>query len=197
MLRKLLVMLASVLLLSSCSLLSPAPRSNTYILNTVPSVAKHGREHGAILVMQPTTSPIYETSDMAYTTTPYLISYFAKNMWAETPTQMLQPLIIQTLLNTHHFKAVSGNNTYGTYDYVLNSQLLELQQDFTQGISVIRLRLRAELISNASSQVIATKEFSVVIPAPYQTPYGGVIAANRATAQMLQDLARFCVRHSK
>jgi cholesterol transport system auxiliary component len=196
MIRKTLVILSAISLLSSCSLLTPVPRSNTYMINTVPGVATHRSSHGAILVVQPVAAPIYETSDMAYTTSPYAISYFAKNMWAETPPQMLQPLMIQTLLNTHHFKAVSGNNAYGTYEYVLNSQLLELQQDFTQRISVVRLRLRVELIRNSSNQVIATKEFSVVVPAPYNTPYGGVIAANRATAQMLQDLARFCMRRT-
>ena len=36
------------------------------------------------------------TTQMAYSTEAYQIAYFAKNEWAETPSQMIQPLIVKT-----------------------------------------------------------------------------------------------------
>src|SRR3990167_9925224 len=93
-------------MLTSCSMLSPvqAEPESSYTLNTVPKTGiKKSRSHGTLLVTMPEILPAYDTVRMAYTTKPYEISYFANNRWIATPSQMLLPLIVQTLQNTHYF----------------------------------------------------------------------------------------------
>lgn len=191
-----LILTLSLFLLSSCTLFSPIKTEpvTTYVLNTVPqSVPKKATRRIALLVTPTESNAIYNTPEMAYTTRPYQIAYFAKNRWAETPARMLQPLIVQALQNTHYFRIVSGTASIGRYHFILNTQLIQLQQTFFSHLSFVRLTLRAQLINASNGQVLATKQFSVEEFAS-RTPYGGVKAANRATAKVLKQLAGFCLQ---
>jgi len=85
----------------------------------------------------------------------------------------------------------------GNYDYVLNTQILELQQDFTLCPAMVRLTLRAQLSRGMTQQILATQEFSIQEPILQKTPYAGVIAANHATAKMIQELAEFTLSKAK
>lgn len=193
---KKIVILISLLLLSSCSLLSPIKTepNRTYFIESIPTnIPRHKTHAATILVLMPSTQPAFDTTRMAYTDKPYQIAYFGVNQWAETPSQMLQPLIVQTLMNTHYYKAVVMPPYSGNFDYLLRTQILQLQQDFTHNPPQLRLTLRAQLSRGATNAIIGTKQFSINEPIDRKSPYGGVIAANRATAIMLQELARFCV----
>lgn len=146
--------------------------------------------------MLPESNAVYNTTDMAYTTEPYQVAYFANNGWAETPAKMLQPLIVQALQSTHYFKAIGTSIISTRYDMILTTQLLQLQQDFTNKNvrSQVHLVLRAQLINAATGRVIAARQFSAVEAAPTNNPYGGVIAANRAASVVMEELAAFCLR---
>lgn len=188
--------LFSLLALSSCSLFSPVPSQSTsaYVINTTPcNIGKESRQRTTLFVAPMEADPIYNTTAMAYTTKPYQIAYFGKNSWAEPPAAMIQPLIIQTLQNTHHFRAVNGGSSIGNYDYILKTQLLELQQAFLSNTSIVHLKIRAQIINANNGQVMATKQFSVSEMTAQKTPYSGVVATNRATAVILEEIARFCL----
>jgi cholesterol transport system auxiliary component len=190
-----------LLSLSACSLFSPVPgkTTNTYLLSAVPSATNIKKNKSTlILLVAPVQSlPAYNTNAIAYTTKPYQLAYFANNHWAATPAQMLQPLIIQTLQNTHYFSAVISATVNSHYDRVLHTQLLQLQQDFTQHPSVIRLTLQAQLVNATTNQVIDTKEISITEPAIDNNPYSGVIAANKAVVSALQKLMGFCLANTQ
>lgn len=193
-----IVILSVLLLLASCSnLFAPVKTDieNHYEINTVPDVAMKRSHGGTLLVMRPETNPIYDTTQMAYTVRPYQVAYFSKNRWIRTPAQMIQPLIIKTLQNTHYFHAIVSPPLITQHQYILNTQILKLEQDFMCNPSLIRFTLRAELIRASTGRVIATKEFSVVRSAPENSPYGGVIAANQAVAVALQQVASFCLNN--
>ncbi len=188
-------MIGGVLMLSGC--LSPVKTTpeSTYFINSVPSYIPQHRTHPiTLLVMPPDTVAAYNTPEMAYTVTPHQIAYFANNRWAETPSQMLLPLMVQTLQNTHYFHAVVTPPFMSQYDYVLNTQILSLQQDFTYRPAVVRITLRAQLSRVANNRVIATQQFSVVEPIRQSTPYGGVLAANQAAEELMRKLAEFCIK---
>jgi cholesterol transport system auxiliary component len=193
---RIFIVISMLLFLSNCSVFSPIKTDETsYELKTIPSVAIQKTRRTTLIIMQPEANSIYNTTRMVYTIKPYQVAYFAKNRWAASPGKMLQQLMIQTLQNTHYFKAVIAPPFSGMYDYILNTQLFELQQDFTHNPSVIRLRLNAQLIQSGTNRIIATKQFTVIEPAPQNTPYGGVIAANRAVSELLRQLVNFCVKH--
>lgn len=182
-----------------CSLLSPVKtdQPNAYVLNSVPDhVTQRPRQSITMLVAIPDTRPVFDTTKMAYTTKLYRVGYFSQNQWAETPSQMLLPLMTQTLQNTHAYRAVLTPPYAGRYDYVLNTQIIQLQQNYTRKPAMLQFSLRANIISMASNQVIASKQFTVYLPIKNATPYNGVLAANKAVSEVLAQLAQFCTEHT-
>ncbi len=194
--KNIVLILMVQFILSGCSIFSPVKteQTNTYVLNTLPRpVAKKHMHQINIMVMQPEASLMYETTQMAYSTQPYRMAYFGKNNWAETPSQMLQSLLVQTLQDTHYFHSVGVPSSLGRYDYVLSTQILNFEQRFFGRASEVVVTVRAQVIKVASNQVVAAKQFMVVEMAPENTPYGGVVAANQAVAKILGKVARFCL----
>lgn len=193
--HKIKMTLALSSLLTSCTLIAPVKvtNDNNYLLNSTPHVTTYSTHPITLLVMPTQTNGIYYTTKMAYSTRPHQITYFAKSRWAESPTSMIQPLIIQTLQNTHYFRAVISATAIGNYDYILNSQLLELQQDFTHKPSFERMGLRVQLTRVSDNKIIAVREFNIDQDTTQETPCGGALAANQATANILHQLSQFII----
>jgi cholesterol transport system auxiliary component len=171
---------------------------SSYLLTKTPDYfpKKHTRS-ATVLVLMPVASNIYNTDSMAYTRRAYEVGYFSQNRWAETPPQMLQPLIVQTLQNTHYFKAIASPPFLGRYDFVLDTQILTLQQDYTQVPAKLQFFVRVQITKVATNRVKATKEFKLEVPMQQYTPYGGVIAANHATKELLIQIAAFCYKECR
>ncbi len=182
--------------LISCTMFSPVPvdSQNKYVLNTLPHVqVKKSQRRMTLSVARPDSRAPYRTKQIAYSTQPYQIAYFAKNSWVSYPAEMLHALMIQSLQNTHYFHAVIGPSMSGEYDYSLNTQLESLLQDYTHRPGMLRLTVRAEIVRVSTNKIIATKQFVITEPIAQPSPYSGVTAANRATAEMLQQLTQFCL----
>ena len=185
-------------LFSGCSLLSPIKNDQTQylLLQSSSYIVRRSAHPINILVAQPDTIAVYNTTDMAYTTKPYQIAYFSQNRWAETPSQMLHPLIVDVLQKTHYFHAVIAPPFAGQYDYLLNTQIIMLQQDFITKPGYLRFVVRAALTEASTNRVIATKQFTFIEPMRKSNPYSGVFAANRAVSKFLYHLALFCVENT-
>jgi cholesterol transport system auxiliary component len=184
-----------LVVLSGCALFSPVKVNTTKnVLNAIPLDLPSENAHSAtLLVMIPETAPVYATTQMAYTTRAYQIAYFGQNVWAETPSQMIQPLILKTLRNTHYFREILSPPHIGPHTFALRVEILELMQDFTSEPAMLRLTMRFYLIREETNQVIATNELSMREPMSERNPYAGVVAANEAMAKFLRELAKFVV----
>src|SRR3990167_2649956 len=182
-----------------CSVFSPVklrPQS-TYLLDTTPNAISTTHKGVAVLlVADPESSATYNTSKMAYSVRPFQVAYFSENKWAEAPAAMLSPLMVETLQETKRYHAVITPGVSTRYDYVLHTQLTELQQDFTVTPAVVRLTVSAELMSVNTRRVLAAKQFAVIESMRYKTPDSGVYAANRAVVRFLQQLRTFCLTNS-
>jgi cholesterol transport system auxiliary component len=193
--QKIIYSLASLIfLLTGCSVFSPIKTepNNTYLLSQIPTPSVKKSSHPlTLLVNYPQSSSVYNTTQMAYSTQMFKMAYFSKNQWIDTPAQMLQPLIVQTLQNTHYFKNIVSPGMLGQYNIVLNTQLLQMQQVFFNNTSKVRIVLKAQMVDvNHNNRLMAAKEFSVEESA-FPTPYGGVVATNRGVAKILAQLALF------
>jgi len=185
-----------LMMLTACSIFKPVQDtpSSTFLLTASElNIPTAKPSQLTLLVGQPKAIQAYNTKRMAYVGKPYELAYFSENRWADTPVEMLQPLIVQAMQNTKHFRAVVAAPFVGRNDILLNTQLLQLQQEFLQHPSQVRLALRAQLIDSSKRTVIATKLFTIIVPAQQDTPYGGVVAANQAVAELLKQLTSFCV----
>jgi cholesterol transport system auxiliary component len=112
----------------------------------------------------------------------------------DTPAQMLAPLIVSALDRSGAFRAVLLAPTTATGELRLDTELIRLQHEFGASPSQVRLTLRAVVIETSARRVLAWREFDAVVPAGSDDPYGGVVAANRAVATVLADLAAFCAQ---
>lgn len=131
----------------------------------------------------------YDTPQMAYLRRPHEIEYFASHQWVDTPARMLTPQIVQALQRSNAFRAVVMTPTTAAGELRLETELVRLQQDFSQSPSRVRLTLRALLINTASRQVLAAREFDLYQAAASDDPYGGALAANLLVQQLLSQLA--------
>ena len=180
-------------LVPGCALLAPPPAPATkQRLHKMPSDVPQRASQGAVLlVFPPRAAAMVDTTQMAYAPRPFEIAYFSEHEWAGTPAQMLHPLLVRTLQDTHFFSAVLAPPHPGHYDYALRTEIGELVADFSSQPAAMQLSLRVHLSDDSTRRVIASKEISVREPMPAMTPAAGVAAANDATATALLELARF------
>lgn len=148
-----------------------------------------------VLIAQPLARPGYDGPRMAYVKKAHEICFFARHQWVAAPAQMLVPLLIEALELDGRLHAV--RNAAGLAPPLrLETEIVALQQEFTEQPSRTRFALRAQLVDVAERRTLATEAFEALEPAPSEDPYGGVLAANRAVARVLGDLAKWCALHA-
>jgi cholesterol transport system auxiliary component len=184
-----------------------SPRTDSSELHTYqlslegwPSEARLRKLDGPVLlVSQPQAEPGFETQRMVYVKRPYELEYYSVNQWVDTPVRMFTPLMVQALNQNDAWRAVIPLSSSLRGDYRLDTHGFLLQQEFLQQPSRVRVMVRAQLIDLKESTILSTRVFEVMENTTSENPYGGVQAANRAVAALLDQMAswlRECVRHS-
>ncbi len=187
------IMICSALTISGCSLMSAAqPAQTTYVLSCAPTPSTHPTHRRTTLrVAFPATSAMYNTTQMAYVNRPYGLAYYARNSWASLPAQMLQPLLVTSLQETHAFRAVVDSMSLARADYVLNTEIIIMHLNFLRSPVEYDLVIRAQLVNTHNNKVIGTKLIDLSEPAPYANPCGGAVAANHAFAAAIEQIVYF------
>jgi len=189
-----IALLLLMITLTGCSI-GPAAKSvpHTYLLS--PEVAftnspNPGRNDTVtLLVSLPRAQPGSDTIRMAYVLRPHEVSYYAFNQWADTPARMLMRLLALAMEKTGLWEAVFQMPSPVRADHRLDADNLVLEQQFFSSRSRVRLSLRVQLIDVKRQSVMDTRGFEIFEDAPTADAYGGVIAANRAAAKLLEELA--------
>jgi cholesterol transport system auxiliary component len=167
--------------------------NNQYSLDMFSAKISHFSTPYAILINLPDASAGYQTEDMRYTTEPFSLRAFSHNQWVSPPANMLQPLIVQSLQASHFFKAVAAGPRADKTDFRLDTQLIALQQDFTQKPSRQTLIVNVVLTRVDDNQVVASHLFKQEEPCPTDSPYGGVLAANHASRALTKAITSFVI----
>lgn len=164
------------------------------------SEARPAKPDGPVLLVSPPQAePGFETQRMVYVKRPYELEYYAANQWADTPVRMFAPLMVQALGQSDAWRAVIPLPSSIRGDYRLDTHGFLLQQEFLQQPSRVRIMVRTQLVDLKESTILSTRAFEVVENATSENPYGGVQAANRAVAGLLDQIGswlRQCVQHS-
>lgn len=195
---KIILCLGLLLSVTGCSLLGPVktPPNNQYTLSVPGAATQSIRANWpTLLIATPVASPGYDTTNMIYMERPYQLSHYASHHWVSPPAEMLTPILEQKLHSSGCFRAAVGPSS-GTADFILNTQLLALQQELMGGRNQVRLALLAVLINGTSQQILVQRRFEAVVLAYQVNPYSGVIAANQAIAIVTQKLAAFLCRYA-
>lgn len=190
---KWLVVVFSVSLLIGCHLFAPVnlpPMQNYSLSNAHPVLAmQSARASKIILVNFPMADAGFDSNKMMYEKTPYNLQSYADHEWVSPPSTMLLPLLADALRVQGYFKAVVVAPFSGASDYYLNTRLVSLKQSFLQPVSHEELVLQVILVNTLTNQVIASKQFSVTVPAPGNDAYAGVVAANMAVNALSRQIA--------
>jgi cholesterol transport system auxiliary component len=193
--------LLAVSLLAGCSVLKPSgsspPRFFTLgpapagSVQQVPQPLPANAHAPALLVLAPSAAAGFDSQRIIYIRQNQQIEYFAHNEWVDTPSRMLQGLLVEALARSGAFSAVSPASGAAGGDLRLDTAIVRLQHEFQSPPSRVRFTLRATLVEDHSRRVLAWREFDTVVPAASDDPYGGVTAANEAVQTTLQQLAAF------
>jgi cholesterol transport system auxiliary component len=197
---RLTAVLAFAALVAGCASLlpPPSPAPNLHVLDAVPAATTPSPERRDLVleVSAPKAWPGFDTPQMAYVRKPHALDYYASNRWADAPARMIVPSIARALEQTGAFRAVVQAPTTVAADLRLSTELVRLQQNFAAKPSEVELALHVQVIDVRGRRVVATRTFEATEAAPSEDAYGGVIAANRALARVLAQVAAFCVAES-
>jgi cholesterol transport system auxiliary component len=195
---------ALLLLTIGCADLLPKPAAppKLHTLDaglTAPSPARGGglAAGPTLVVSVPRAAAGLDSRRMLYVREAHRLDYFAYNEWADTPSQMLTPLIVAALAQSASFGAVVSAPASVDASLRLDTEVLRLQQEFGPVPSQLRFTLRAQLVDNRTRRVLAWREFDQTVAAPSDDPSGGVAAANTAVQAVLGQLATFCAEASR
>ena len=197
-LSKLAPLALLALTLAGCTLLSPpgaAPPSLFTLSPGLESVPPRDLAAQTIEIAPPGARPGLDGSRMAYVTRPYEIQYFSRHQWVEPPARLLAPLLREALERDGRFQAAQSGESVAPA-LRLETEIVALQQEFSAHPSQVRFTLRARLIDGLERRVLATAKFEAVEPSPSEDPYGGVIAANRSVARVLDEVAKWCAENA-
>jgi cholesterol transport system auxiliary component len=193
-LRRGMALPAVALVAAACSVLPPpAPDPALHVLAppSVP-VAAQTRRDLVLEVSAPRAAPGFDSAAMLYVQKPYALDAFATHRWADAPARMVGPLLVRALEQSGAFRAVVPGPSAIVADLRLDTELVRLQQNFLTRPSRVELTLRLQLFDLRSRSVVATKLVDAASEAPTDDPDGGVIAANAALAQALEQAVAFC-----
>ncbi len=194
-LRNYLLCLLILFWMSACSVISVADSDipRTYLLDiplpAIPATPPHGK---TLLVAMPQAAPGFNTPGLAYVRSPYILEYYSKNQWVDTPARMLLPLLVHRLEASGLFGAIlSAATSPVAGEWRLDTEIVRLQQEFLTEPSQVRLILRVQLLDMAARQVIATQLFEILENSPSEDAEGGVFATNQAIARVLNEIIAF------
>jgi cholesterol transport system auxiliary component len=194
-----LLVVPVILLLVGCTSL-PAPKTinpNTYLLDAQPAKPVARSKHDLVLAISMTQAqPGFDTAQIAYVQKPYELNYFATSRWIDPPARMLTPLLVQALQQSGGFRAVVQTPGAVPADIRLDTELVQLRQNFEARPSRVELTLRATLIDVRNRRILATKQFDDAENAASEDAYGGVVAANRLLQRVLGELTDYCINES-
>jgi len=153
-----------------------------------PAVAPNGATDLILKIAAPDAAPAYASSRMAYIEQTYRVDYFARNEWADPPARMLKTLLTQQLSNCGLFRFVFSDSAGVDEVLRLDSELIELVQEFDDSSSEVRVTIRFDLVDVAQRAILLSETISAAEPAASRDPYAGVVAANAAVQRVLDEL---------
>lgn len=181
----------ALVFISACS---TTPTRNYLLDVTLPAKIPAGKTDKVLQVSMPQAAPGFDSPALIYVRTPHVLEHYSQNQWVDTPARMLLPLIVWMIEATGQFGAVLSATTPNlTGELRLDTEIVRLQQEFSTQPSQVRLVLRVQLLDLIVNQVVATRLFEIVEPAPTDDAAGGVLATHRAVAKVLEELAKFLI----
>ena len=196
MLRLTLISLTCAALLPGCAAISALSGAATPLENydlAAPADAPQARRSIArqLVVEVPTAPGALMTERILIRPRPLQAQYLPDGQWASEAPVMMQTLMVRTLEDSNGFRHV-GRRPLGSFgDFVLISELTDLQaeaQPEGDG-ATIRVRLTARIVRESDAAVIASRTFNAAAASATTETLDLVDGFNTASQSMLRDLS--------
>ena len=190
------VVLLGAMLVSACGIIprrDPPRPVSVYVLQWdrgEPAPTADGC--AALRVDPPKPAPGFLTSRMIYMRGAHRLEQFAWSRWADTPTAMLEPLMLAALQKSGAFPAVLAPPSPVDHNLTLIVENVRLLQKIDESASEIELSADVRLFQPGARRLLGSDRLIVTEPAQ-ATPADGVAAANRAVDVFLDRLVEFAV----
>ncbi|MCV3440125.1 hypothetical protein L8W50_04135 [Campylobacter lari] len=145
---------------SACSLISPSqtlPANKYFSINLEKLEQSQNKKNATIIVSLPKglayTNEIFYKKD-------HIVNAYAYHFWKENPALMIKTFLEFHLQDLEAFKAVLNQDSLASADYVLESKVDILEQDFSDEMhSKIKLGINLNLVQINTKKLIASKYF--------------------------------------
>jgi len=189
---RLLLVAACMTLMASCSLLPKATpvELHRYTLDWPPAPKAFAAGGPVILVAPVTARTELASQRMAYRRTPHEIAYYSRSQWATPPAEVLGPLVVDALEASGRFQSVVQAGSPAAANIRLDLVLEQLHHDVASDPGAVHLRLRGQLLSLDTGQVLATRQFAYTASAQNNAKSASR-AWNSLLGLLLADVAAF------
>jgi cholesterol transport system auxiliary component len=173
-----------------CSPLQPADKTQEMYRLTFPAntdeTRQETRQDGPVARVEPLRAASgYDSHQMAYSTDPLKIEYYAKSRWLDSPARMLTPLIATMLQETGAFRATVVSPSAVRPDYAVSGEVLRFIQEFTGDKSIFRMTVKL-MISSPDGRLLIEEAFDLSGQCPSNDARGAAVAANTLLVPLQQ-----------
>jgi len=174
------------LLLAACVSTPNLPAMQYYVLGNgqeTASARPASQGSARVLLVNPASvSAFYDTQRLAFSRADGQRAYYQFAAWTERPGRAFSELLIRRLGAASTTSGIKG-------DLFLHTRLEELYHDASVNPGTAKIAVSAELVDASGRLVRERQRFSRSVPVGSENAAGAVEAANRAVAEVLEDIA--------
>lgn len=125
---------------------------------------------------------------MRYAEDGYKEFSFSESQWAQSPNKAISAQIVKSIKTTNIFASVHGFKSHVKSDYILESNLEDFMQYFTdnEGKSYVMISLAMTLIDTKTGKSLSSQNFTKRVEVLDLNAEGGVKALNIGLSDVLQ-----------
>lgn len=179
------------LVLAGCgSLPGPGQPVTHYVLNNPGPVEHVGHTHpGVLLLREMDASAFYQSPGLAFSRQPGTRSHYQFAQWAELPAKRLTWLLRQRLETAGVYTTVAPLASGVIGDYQLNTRLIDFYHDASSPPGTVFLLVEADLVRRSKGELVARQMFVAQKPVSTFDAAGAAEAMNRATNEVIDEIA--------
>jgi cholesterol transport system auxiliary component len=180
------------LALGGCALLGPSKGNGAAQYAPDPRVqAEPGwpSVRWSLTVATPTAARAIDSARIAVRPTAQELQVYKGAQWAKRPSEMLEDAVLRALEDSGRIGVVTRQGTGIATDYRLVLDVRRFESDYASGQPAATIEVRAKLLRDTASDVVASRTFLQVVPARDAAVPAVVDAFEQALAGMARDLA--------
>jgi len=177
-------------------MINPEPSQAVEVYTLTPTSSALGQsannkaDNALVLALSPIrSSRTLQSTDIIYRDSEYGYDSYAYSRWSDSPVNLLEIVLQQSLSQRPYLSAVVTNQTDAYAGLLLEGILLDFShhvqgEDLSTGVVAIRFYL----IDVQTKMILGTKVFSVEVTAEPRNSQGATSAINLATKSVIEAL---------